>query len=854
MTDWIVVKFGGTSVTGHQNWSRIIQILSSHAAQGRKILMVCSAFSKVSDTLEKLVESAQSGQDASQICEEIIQFHHRQMVDLGVQPSIVQPYFEDLRRLTFGASSIQEVSPKLWARLLSAGEILSTKTAYEVIQQKSNLQSVWLDARKILQTDVLHNRLNYLSANADYAVDAQLQEYLNGLDASVVVTQGFIASNQQGETVLLGRGGSDTSAAYFASKIQAKRLEIWTDVPGLFTANPKQVPSARQLRSLDYAEAQELSTAGAKALHPRSIQPAKVSNIPIYVKSTFTPSLEGTCIEAVSQSRSGLKGITSKQGIALITMETMGMWQQVGFLGKVFAVFSNNDISIDMVSTSEASVTVSFDNSSHQLSGFDVKKLLTDLEAYCVPSFIYPVASVSLVGRNIRSCLHELAPMFERFADQRIHMLTQSASDLNLTVVVDEAQAEPLVRDLHGKVFGKDVVDPTFGPSWVEIFEPPVQIRRQPWWSHKKEKLLQMATQVSPTFVYDEFTILERANEMQSLGVDRVFFAIKANSNHVILRRLESQGVGFECVSPEEVKHVRSLFPDLDAARILFTPNFAPRSEYQQGFEMAGYVTLDSIFPLREWPEIFENQSVIVRIDTGKGKGHHKYVVTAGTQSKFGVPPQDLEDLIHLADKYSLKIVGLHAHAGSGIMDPTNWAEKAHYLMDLAHHFPHLELLNLGGGFGVPKKPDESRLDLEAVRRSIQEFRALYPEVELWVEPGRYLVAEAGVLLTQVTQLKSKGERVYVGCDVGMNSLVRPALYGAYHHIENLTALGEPLQIMADVVGPICESGDVLGRGRPLPQTQSGDVLVICNAGAYGRAMSSRYNLREPAKEVWIDS
>ena len=117
--------------------------------------------------------------------------------------------------------------------------------------------------------------------------------------------------------------------------------------------------------------------------------------------------------------------------------------------------------------------------------------------------------------------------------------------------------------------------------------------------------------------------------------------------------------------------------------------------------------------------------------------------------------------------------------------------------------------------------------------------------MELWVEPGRYLVAEAGVLLTQVTQLKSKGERVYVGCDVGMNSLVRPALYGAYHHIENLTSLGEPLQIMADVVGPICESGDVLGRCRPLPDTHSGDVLVIGNAGAYGRAMSSRYSVNQ---------
>ena len=188
--------------------------------------------------------------------------------------------------------------------------------------------------------------------------------------------------------MLLGRGSSDTSAAYFASKIAAKRLEIWTDVPGLFTANPKQVPSARQLRSLDYAEAQELSTAGAKALHPRSIQPARASGIPIYVKSTLAPELDGTCIETVSQGRSGLKGITSKQGIALITMETMGMWQQIGFLGKVFAVFATHGVSIDMVSTSEASVTVSFDNATHQLTGFDVQRLLADLEPYCTPSFV----------------------------------------------------------------------------------------------------------------------------------------------------------------------------------------------------------------------------------------------------------------------------------------------------------------------------------------------------------------------------------------------------------------------------------------------------------------------------------
>lgn len=261
-------------------------------------------------------------------------------------------------------------------------------------------------------------------------------------------------------------------------------------------------------------------------------------------------------------------------------------------------------------------------------------------------------------------------------------------------------------------------------------------------------------------------------------------------------------------------------------------------------------MTLDALFPLREWPETFANRDVIVRIDTGKGKGHHKYVVTAGTQSKFGVPPQDLDELLVLAKRHNLRIIGLHAHAGSGILDPSNWAEKAQYLQDLCHRFPSVRLLNLGGGFGVPQKPDDARLEMAKVKQSLVAFRAEYPEIDLWVEPGRYLVAEAGVLLTTVTQLKSKGERVYVGCDVGMNSLIRPALYGAYHHIENLTSLSAPKAIMADVVGPICESGDVLGRGRPLPQTNSGDVLIITNAGAYGRSMSSSYNLRAPAVEV----
>ncbi|MAA79417.1 MAG: hypothetical protein CL916_09165 [Deltaproteobacteria bacterium] len=311
--------------------------------------------------------------------------------------------------------------------------------------------------------------------------------------------------------------------------------------------------------------------------------------------------------------------------------------------------------------------------------------------------------------------------------------------------------------------------------------------------------------------------------------------------------------MGFECVSPQEVAHVREILPSIEKERILFTPNFAPRHEYEEGIALGCNLTLDAIFPLRMWPEIFANQKLIIRIDTGKGKGHHKYVVTAGSQSKFGIPPQDLEELCTLVDKHNIHVVGLHAHAGSGIRDAQNWAEKAEYLQSLRVHFPEVEILNLGGGFGVPERPGEDRLKIDEVNVSLQAFRAMVPDVSLWIEPGRYLVAEAGVLVSKVTQLKSKGERVYVGTDVGMNTLIRPALYGAYHHIENLSKWGKKRSIVADVVGPICESGDVLGRGRALPETQNGDLLAVGTAGAYGRSMSSQYNLRAPAQELWFE-
>ncbi len=197
-------------------------------------------------------------------------------------------------------------------------------------------------------------------------------------------------------------------------------------------------------------------------------------------------------------------------------------------------------------------------------------------------------------------------------------------------------------------------------------------------------------------------------------------------------------------------------------------------------------------------------------------------------------------------------MVGLHAHNGSGVFDVNNWEETATLLASLTEQFPDVRAVDVGGGLGVPERADQPGVDLAKLDKGLAAVKAAFPKLEIWMEPGRYFVAAAGVLIARVTQLKSKGAARYVGVATGMNSLIRPALYGAYHEIVNLTRLGEAGTELADIVGPICESADILGHDRLLPPTQEGDVLLIANAGAYGRAMSSSYNLREPAAEICV--
>ncbi len=373
------------------------------------------------------------------------------------------------------------------------------------------------------------------------------------------------------------------------------------------------------------------------------------------------------------------------------------------------------------------------------------------------------------------------------------------------------------------------------------------------WWRARRGILLSLLGERECAYVYDIATIRGQANALRGLrSVSRVLYALKANPHPDVLCALDTAGCGFECVSRGEIDRVLKSIPGVSRERILFTPNFAPRAEYRWALEQGIRVTVDNLFVLRAWRELFAGREILLRLDATRGRGHHEKVRTGGYRSKFGVPPEEFAEMAEAGAAAGARVVGLHAHGGSGNFDLEAWLEPARILAAQAAHFPEVRILNLGGGLGVPENPGRTPVDLPALDRSLAHFRKQHDAFELWLEPGRFLVADAGVLLARVTQTKGKGNRRYVGVATGMNSLIRPALYGARHEIVNLTRLDEPAGQVCTVVGPICESGDELGSDCALPNCEEGDVILIAQAGAYGHAMASSYNLRPPAPELVV--
>jgi len=281
--------------------------------------------------------------------------------------------------------------------------------------------------------------------------------------------------------------------------------------------------------------------------------------------------------------------------------------------------------------------------------------------------------------------------------------------------------------------------------------------------------------------------------------------------------------------------------------------------EMHMAAEQGVILNVGELSRLEKFGAAYPGCDVCVRVNPQVGSGHHDHVITAGAKSKFGIPVENTDQILETAARHGLTIRGLHQHIGSGIQKTETLWQAIAVILEASRAFADLRFINVGGGLGVPYRPDEADLDMDQFESLIVDplkaFIASHPsdDLSVWFEPGRYFSAECGTLLTTVNTVKVTEERTFAGTDSGMNHLVRPAMYGAYHEVRNLSNPDGPVQPY-DIVGNICESADFFAKDRDLPELREGDILGVMKAGAYGMSMANAYNMRSLPAEIWVST
>ncbi|EQC1425505.1 lysine-sensitive aspartokinase 3 [Enterobacter hormaechei] len=448
MTSFVVAKFGGTSVADYDAMNRSADVV---LADPNTRLVVLSASAGVTNLLVSLSEGLEA-------TERFVKLDALRKIQFDILERLQNPNVirEEVERLLENITTLAEAaslatSTALTDELVSHGELMSTLLFVEIMRER-NIQAQWFDVRKVMRTSDRFGR-----AEPDVEVLAELtnQQLAPRLDEGIVITQGFIGSEAKGRTTTLGRGGSDYTAALLGEALHATRVDIWTDVPGIYTTDPRVVSAAKRIDVIAFEEAAEMATFGAKVLHPATLLPAVRSDIPVFVGSSKDPKAGGTLVCKKTENPPLFRALAQRRKQTLVTLHSHNMLHSRGFLAEVFGILARHNISVDLITTSEVSIALTLDTTGSTSTGDTLltQSLLIELSELCRVEVEEDLALVAIIGNKLSRACGVGKEVFGVLDPFNIRMICYGASSYNLCFLVPADQAEQVVQKLHQNLF-----------------------------------------------------------------------------------------------------------------------------------------------------------------------------------------------------------------------------------------------------------------------------------------------------------------------------------------------------------------------------------------------------------------
>jgi bifunctional diaminopimelate decarboxylase / aspartate kinase len=819
----VVIKLGGTSQTKF-GYDLLISKLSTD-----KTVIVVSAMKGITNKLFHLVENFNSLSTNSKT-DFVKKSIFEPNIKLGLELGFETLYFLE-NEMNYILLLINKNRLELQDKiiLISMGETFTAKILNKFLEI-NKINSNYVDSSNFIECNLenvnIYNKGEFTVKNK-ILID-NLKKYNN------IVVPGFRGTNIKGDISLMGRGGSDTTGSIIAASLNSSVYQIWTDVNGIYSGDPNNLDNVNIINSISYDAAQEISAMGAQVIHPYCIKPCKKANIPIEIRNTFNYDDNHTIIKNnIGNTDKLIYSITSQKNVTVFKIESLNMWNNYGFVYDIFSKFKYFNVDVNIINTSQFNITTTTDDTDIE----KLERLKESLQEFYNVNIEYKCSCVSIVGENIKK-YDKLNNIMNKILSFDIKLTSYSSNDMTLSFIVDTEISNNLVKELHQIVFPYN----NFKITNKDI-----------WWN----KLLSLEGPKNCKYLYNLDIVKENINKLKSMdNINRIYYAMKANNNESVLKTVLENGLGIETVSVQEISLIVKILQDTNMnVNILFTPNFVSIDDYLQINNISSQFNIitiiDNLSIIEAYPEVFRGKELGIRLDLDYGFGHCNKVITQGQDSKFGVTPDDILSNLKLLLDNDIKIVGLHSHMGSGITDYKHWVKNMKLIVEIYNKLPEsinkIEWFNIGGGFGIGNVIDFNKLNLKIgiLKKSLKK------DIKIFIEPGRIIVAESGIIWGKVTQLKVKNNTKFIGTNIGMTDLIRPVLYSAIHPIYFKDNINQIEQELVTVVGPICESGDVLIKNLMVNNNiQLNDSLVVTNTGAYGHVMASKYNNRELPEQI----